>query len=197
MIYRVIAMLNLVAFYGLYVRKIWIQKKQNIRTNQAGVGDKPKKVLMVERIMGIATVLAVVAEVISVLTAAQVPGWGVQALGAGIGVLAVVIFGLATKTMRDSWRVGIPEEKTELVTDGIYRYSRNPAFVGFDLMYLSVCLMFFNVPLVLVSALAAGMLHLQILQEEAHLQQEFGEAYGEYRKQTMRYFGRKERRSGI
>lgn len=197
MIYRVIAILNLAAFYGLYVRKIWIQKKQNIRTNQAGVGDKPKKVLMVERIMGIATVLAVVAEVISVLTAAQVPGWGVQALGAGIGVLAVVIFGLATKTMRDSWRVGIPEEKTELVTDGIYRYSRNPAFVGFDLMYLSVCLMFFNVPLVLVSALAAGMLHLQILQEEAHLQQEFGEAYGEYRKQTMRYFGRKERRSGI
>lgn len=197
MIYRVIAMLNLVAFYGLYVRKIWIQRKQNIRTNQAGLGDKPKKVLMVERIMGIATVLAVVAEVISVLTAAQVPGWGVQALGAGIGVLAVVIFGLATKTMRDSWRVGIPEEKTELVTDGIYRYSRNPAFVGFDLMYLSVCLMFFNVPLVLVSALAAGMLHLQILQEEAHLQQEFGEAYGEYRKQTMRYFGRKERRSGI
>lgn len=197
MIYRVIAMLNLVAFYGLYVRKIWIQRKQSIRTNQAGLGDKPKKVLMVERIMGIATVLAVVAEVISVLTAAQVPGWGVQALGAGIGVLAVVIFGLATKTMRDSWRVGIPEEKTELVTDGIYRYSRNPAFVGFDLMYLSVCLMFFNVPLVLVSALAAGMLHLQILQEEAHLQQEFGEAYGEYRKQTMRYFGRKERRSGI
>lgn len=197
MIYRVIAMLNLVAFYGLYVRKIWIQRKQNIRTNQAGLGDKPKKVLMVERIMGIATVLAVVAEVISVLTAAQVPGWGVQALGAGNGVLAVVIFGLATKTMRDSWRVGIPEEKTELVTDGIYRYSRNPAFVGFDLMYLSVCLMFFNVPLVLVSALAAGMLHLQILQEEAHLQQEFGEAYGEYRKQTMRYLGRKERRSGI
>lgn len=197
MIYRVIAILNLAAFYGLYVRKIWIQKKQNIRTNQAGVGDKPKKVLMVERIMGIATVLAVVAEVISVLAVAQVPGWGVQALGAGIGVLAVVIFGLATKTMRDSWRVGIPEEKTELVTDGIYRYSRNPAFVGFDLMYLSVCLMFFNVPLVLVSALAAGMLHLQILQEEAHLQQEFGEAYGEYRKQTMRYLGRKERRSGI
>ena len=197
MIYRVIAMLNLVAFYGLYVRKIWIQRKQSIRTNQAGLGDKPKKVLMVERIMGIATVLAVVAEVISVLTAAQVPGWGVQALGAGIGILAVVIFGLATKTMRDSWRVGIPEEKTELVTDGIYRYSRNPAFVGFDLMYLSVCLMFFNVPLVLVSALAAGMLHLQILQEEAHLQQEFGEAYGEYRKQTMRYLGRKERRSGI
>lgn len=197
MIYRVIAMLNLVAFYGLYVRKIWIQRKQSIRTNQAGLGDKPKKVLMVERIMGIATVLAVVAEVISVLAAAQVPGWGVQALGAGIGVLAVVIFGLATKTMRDSWRVGIPEEKTELVTDGIYRYSRNPAFVGFDLMYLSVCLMFFNVPLVLVSAWAAGMLHLQILQEEAHLQQEFGEAYGEYRKQTMRYFGRKERRSGI
>ena len=47
--------------------------------------------------------------------------------------------------MRDSWRAGIPErDGTELVTGGLYAFSRNPAFLGFDLMYLGVFLLFAN-----------------------------------------------------
>lgn len=43
--------------------------------------------------------------------------------------------------MRDSWRAGISEtDKTELVTEGIYQISRNPAFLGFDLLYIGILL---------------------------------------------------------
>ncbi|MDD5899438.1 MAG: methyltransferase [Lachnospiraceae bacterium] len=70
-------------------------------------------------------------------------------------------------------------------------WSRNPAFVGFDLMYLALCLLFFNIPLLLVSVWAAVMLHLQILQEEAHMERMCGEEYRAYKKRTMRYFGRR------
>ena len=87
--------------------------------------------------------------------------------------------------------MGIPEEKTTLITDGIYQWSRNPAFVGFDLLYLSICLMFFNIPLVLVSVWAAVMLHLQILQEEKHMSHMFGNEYETYKKHTLRYFGKR------
>lgn len=96
-----------------------------------------------------------------------------------------------TRLRISSWRVGIPEEKTALVTNGLYRWSRNQAFVGFDLLYLSICLMFFNIPLLLISAWAAIMLHLQILQEEHHMHQMCGEAYDAYKKHTFRYFGRR------
>ena len=89
--------------------------------------------------------------------------------------------------MKTSWRVGIPQEKTTLITDGIYRISRNPAFVGFDLLYVSLCLLLPNLPLILSSLWAAGMLHLQILQEERHLTRVFGEAYKTYCKHTRRY----------
>ena len=65
------------------------------------------------------------------------------------------------------------------------------AFVGFDLLYLSTCLMFFNIPLLLVSMWAALMLHLQILQEEQHMLNMFGGEYEEYKKHTLRYFGRR------
>ena len=94
--------------------------------------------------------------------------------------------------MRDSWRAGIPEtDRTEFVSTGIYRYSRNPAFLGFDLMYLGILLLFFNLPLLLFTLWAMVMLHLQILQEERYLPTVFGTAYATYQKQVCRYLGRR------
>lgn len=191
MIYQVIAILILVTFYTFYFAKIVIQKKQSIKTNQMGVGNKPQKVLLIERIMSLATVLACVIGVCSIFIVKNVPATEVRIIGISIGILGVLFFALATITMKSSWRVGIPEEKTTLVTQGIYNFSRNPAFVGFDLLYLSVCLMFFNIPLVLVSVWAAVMLHLQILQEENHMHHMFGDEYDAYKKHTLRYFGKR------
>ena len=190
MLYQVIAILIVMFFYMFYFAKIIIQKKQSIKTNQMGMGNKPKKVLLVERIMSVATVSACVVGIVSIfVTKAYLPE-PLRGLGIVIGSLAVFIFAAATITMKNNWRVGIPEEKTALVTEGIYRWSRNPAFVGFDLLYVSICLMFFNIPLVLVSLWAALMLHLQIMQEEEHMYKMFGEEYNTYRKHTGRYLGK-------
>lgn len=191
MIYQIIAILILVTFYTFYFAKIVIQKKQSIKTNQMGVGNKPRKVLLIERIMSLATVLACIVGVCSIFLVKHFLVREVRMVGILVGILGVLFFALATITMKTSWRVGIPEEKTTLVTQGIYRFSRNPAFVGFDLLYLSICLMFFNIPLVLVSVWAAVMLHLQILQEEKHMYHMFGEEYNTYKKHTLRYFGKR------
>jgi len=172
------------------MQKIVIQKKLSIKTNQMGVGNKPKKVLLIERIMSVATVLVCVISVYSIFLVKQFPATEIRVLGIIIGIIGVVFFASATITMKTSWRVGIPEEKTALVTQGIYSISRNPAFVGFDLLYLSTCLMFFNIPLLLVSVWAAVMLHLQILQEEKYMHHMFGDEYDTYKKHTSRYFGK-------
>ncbi len=191
MIYQIIAILILVTFYTFYFAKIIVQKRQAIKTNQMGIGNKTKKVLWIERIMSIATVLNCVTGVCSIFLVKNYLATELRIAGIVIGVMAVVFFALATITMKSSWRVGIPEEKTSLITQGIYSWSRNPAFVGFDLLYLSICLLFFNIPLVLVSVWAAVMLHLQILQEENHMQNMFGEEYEAYKKHTSRYFGKR------
>ena len=191
MMYQIIASLILVTFYTFYFAKIIIQKRQSIKTNQMGIGNKPKKVLIIERIMSVATVLACIIGVLSIFLVRNYLTVEIRIAGIIIGVIAVFFFALATITMKNSWRVGIPEEKTTLITNGIYKWSRNPAFVGFDLLYLSVCLMFFNIPLAFVSVWAVVMLHLQILQEEEHMQRMFGEAYTGYKEHTCRYFGRR------
>ena len=141
--------------------------------------------------MSIATVSTIVIEVYSILFTTPNILDGVRIIGIVFGILAIIFFALATITMKDSWRGGIPEEKTLLISAGIYKWSRNPAFVGFDLLYISICLMYFNLPLLLISVFAGTMLHLQILQEEKHMQNMFGKEYKEYKKHTLRYFGRR------
>ena len=61
--------------------------------------------------------------------------------------LAFVSFGfvfgiLALIAMKNSWRVGIKyDQKTDLVTSGIYRFSRNPYFFSYDILILGYILM--------------------------------------------------------
>ena len=108
------------------------------------------------------------------------------------GMVGDLIFLISVLCMKDSWRAGIPvKDKTELVTDGIYAYSRNPAFLGFDLQYIGMLLMFCNLLTGMFTVFAIVMLHLQILQEERYLTATFGTAYLDYRHRVFRYLGRR------
>lgn len=187
----ILALTVLAVFYGIYFVKMLMQKRQGIQTNQIG-RRKEKALHTVEIWMSIATVGVVAAQLLSIGF-----GWShlpssARFTGFCLGMLGDLIFLLAVLRMKDSWRAGIPKQaQTKLVTDGIYHFSRNPAFLGFDLMYLGVMLMYCNLLTILFTAFAVGMLHLQILQEEQYLTATFGEAYLSYRAQVLRYLGRK------
>lgn len=179
----------MVVFYIAYFTKTFIQSRKGIKTDQIGKGAKPHNVLCVELFLKIATFAIIPVELISICgnfgMLRFVPEWiGIACAGCGVGV-----FIIAMMTMRDSWRAGIPEkDRTELVTTGIYRFSRNPAFLGFDLMYIGLLLAYFDLVHLLFCGFAVLMLHLQILQEEEYLKSVFGDAYLEYKKRTGRYF---------
>ena len=192
MIFKIIALLPMAAFYACYYIKIFGQKKKGIKTTQIGSG-KTGFVKWVECTMMISTVLAVVVELVSiVLGTTLLPPWA-RWLGVGIAAVGVAVFITAVITMRDSWRAGVSKtEKTKLVTSGIFSISRNPAFLGFDLVYLGILLMFFNWVLFVVSIFAALMFHLQIVNvEEDFLLETFDEEYLQYKKKVNRYIGRK------
>lgn len=184
------ALLVLAIFYGIYFVKMLVQKHNGIHTNQIG-RRKEKELHEVEKHMSIATVGVVVAQLISIGFDFNHMPTGGRFSGFLLGMLGNCIFLIAILSMRDSWRAGIPDkDKTKLVTKGIYKYSRNPAFLGFDFMYLGVLLMYFNGLTVLFTVYATVMLHLQIKQEEKYLAVTFGEEYQIYKKQVRRYLGR-------
>lgn len=189
--YSLLALVVLAVFYGIYFGKKLVQKRHGIRTRQIG-RRKEKELHTVETLMSIATLGAPMAQLMSIAF-----GWnhlpaGARFTGFLIGMLGDGIFLLSVLCMKDSWRAGIPDkDKTELVTTGIYRYSRNPAFLGFDFMYIGVLLLYGNLLTFGFSVFAIVMLHLQILQEERYLESTFGVPYMAYKKQVFRYLGRK------
>lgn len=192
MIYQISATIILLIFYGIYICKMFSQKRKGIRTDQLARGKKKRSLFLTELSVKAATFFAGLSGTVSIVwnTSAFPPG--VRTAGLLLGAAGTGVFAIAVRTMRDSWRAGIPEkDKTEMITGGIYRYSRNPAFLGFDLIYISILLAFFNWALLLFSVLAAVLLHLQILQEEKFLSETFGQSYLDYKAKVHRYLGRK------
>lgn len=189
--YTILALIVLAIFYGIYFTKMLLQKRKGIRTHQIG-RRKERELHRVETLMSIATFGIVVVQLGSIaLGWNRMPANG-RFTGFCIGILGDAIFLISVVCMKDSWRAGIPDQdKTKLITDGIYQFSRNPAFLGFDLMYIGMFLICCNVLTGIFTLFAMTMLHLQILQEEKFMEQTFGEDYLAYKKRVFRYLGRR------
>lgn len=184
----------LLLFYGCYIVKMAVQRQKGIRTDQMGRG-KSGPAKWIELTLRAAAYGTVLGETASITLGTSCFPPSVRAVGTITACIGTAVFILSVLTMRDSWRAGVSRgEKTELVTWGIYQISRNPAFLGFDLVYIGMGVMFFNWALLAVSVSAVLLFHLQIVKvEEPFLAEAFGEEYLRYRGSVCRYLGRKRR----
>jgi protein-S-isoprenylcysteine O-methyltransferase Ste14 len=109
-------------------------------------------------------------------------------LGFMLGLLGLGLCRIAQVTIGKSWRVGIDEQtKPGLVTNGMYRYIRNPTYSGLYLLCIGVWLI--N-PTILYSywiLLFFVMMEFQVRCEEEYLESIYGNEYLEYCKRTKRY----------
>lgn len=179
-------------FYICYFAKMISQHKQGIRTDQLGKG-KVGFIKFIEVALKISTYILPIIQIVSILLYAGVVQIAIRIIGCIITALGILVFIVSVLQMKDNWRAGVSkEEKTNLVTSGIYKISRNPAFLGFDLMYIGILFTFFNWYLLVATCFVLVLFHLQIVKvEEAFLIEIFGEEYIQYKKRVCRYIGRK------
>ncbi len=114
---------------------------------------------------------------------AQTVGIVVYAWGTVVIVLAFVFLG-------NSVSVGLPREDTELKTDGVYRISRNPMYLGVYTMCAGSCLSVPGVLNLVLIGLTVGIHHQIVLKEERFLEERFGLRWLEYRQRVPRYLRR-------
>ena len=111
----------------------------------------------------------------------------INAAGLVLIHLSLLWIVLAQYQMRNSWRIGIDEKnKTALVTNGLFQYSRNPVFAG---MLASVAGIFLLLPnafslLCLISSYL--LIQVQIRLEEDFLQKQHGAIYLTYKQKVRR-----------
>jgi protein-S-isoprenylcysteine O-methyltransferase Ste14 len=74
-----------------------------------------------------------------------------------------------------------------LMTDGPYKLSRNPMLSGTYLYYAGILVASWNWWALLVFAVVAGVMLLQVRSEEKRLEADFGDEYLDYKKHTGRF----------
>ncbi len=194
---NILSALLLFIFGVSYVYKLYVLKKnKQIDANVLGRGDKDTKLKNTEILLRTTTYVWLIIWIFliitnrraSVLCLGYLGEINTEILGLIITAIGVVFFELAIFSMKSSWRVGVDKDaKTDLITDGIYKYSRNPAFLGFDLMFIGLFFTYPNIVTLVVMCVNLLAIHLQILQEEIYLRNSFGDKYITYIKVTPRY----------
>jgi len=106
----------------------------------------------------------------------------------GFGLLVMVAGILEFRKARTTVNPMKPHDASALVTGGIYRFTRNPMYVG-DVLILLAVAVFFSNPLGLagVALFVVWMDALQIPAEERALRARFGEAYDRYCLEARRW----------
>ena len=192
MIIKMVTISLMAVFYICYFVKMIRQRKKGIQTDQLGKG-KVGFVKFIEVTLKITTYLLPVIQIISIVFYLETTYLALRLTGVVITMFGVLAFVISVVQMKENWRAGVQkEEKTNLVTTGIYSISRNPAFLGFDLMYIGILFSFFNWFLCFVTSFAVLFFHLQIVNVEEHfLIEAFGDEYLQYKSKVCRYLGRK------
>ena len=81
-----------------------------------------------------------------------------------------------------------PSDATALVTEGMYRYSRNPMYLGLLLLTIASTIWFGTWFGIIINILFIFLINfLQIIPEEEALLEIFGEEYEEYKKNVRRW----------
>jgi len=140
------------------------------------------------------TVTVTVPCILIVRNPTSIPVWG------WIG-LVPILFGavVVIRCIRDFFITGrgtlAPvEPPAQLVINGLYRYVRNPMYVGVVTMVLGEAWLFASWPLLIHAAATFTVVHLFVLlHEEPTLRRRFGESYEYYLRTVPRWWPRKPR----
>jgi protein-S-isoprenylcysteine O-methyltransferase Ste14 len=105
-------------------------------------------------------------------------------VGAAIAILGVVEFRSAGTTVDPR----VPDQSMTLVIGGVYRFSRNPMYLGFLLVLSSWDVYLGSVPaLFMLPAFVFYMNRFQIVPEERYMKEKFGDSFRRYTETVRRW----------
>ncbi len=114
---------------------------------------------------------------------ARVVGYALGLAGIGLVVWALITLARAGTTVHPN------RSADRLVTDGPFRWRRNPVYLGDVLILLGLAQLTYNIWFaILAPVFAIAVYWLAIRPEEQHLEARFGQAYLDYKARTRRWF---------
>ncbi|MBT8253842.1 MAG: isoprenylcysteine carboxylmethyltransferase family protein [Bacteroidia bacterium] len=111
-----------------------------------------------------------------------------QYIGMGLSAVGFFIATIAQVQMQNSWRIGVGEsDNVELIKHGLFKYSRNPIYLGLMLAFIGLFFMTPNAVTLCFLLLMYSSLEIKIRIEENHLLNQIGEKYQSYQSKVRRW----------
>lgn len=105
----------------------------------------------------------------------------------GLGFLIVILAVMNFRKEETTVNPTSPEKSEKLVIQGVYKYSRNPMYLGFFLWLLALGLYLGSLAILLTPFFVLYMNKFQIKPEERFLEDKFGETYLDYKMTVRRW----------
>ena len=105
-----------------------------------------------------------------------------------LGIITLITAVLSFKRQSTTVNPLQPEKASSLVISGIFKYSRNPMYLGMLLILISMTIKFnFVGGILIIFAFIAFITKFQIIPEEIVLERLFGDEFTRYKKKTRRW----------
>jgi protein-S-isoprenylcysteine O-methyltransferase Ste14 len=124
-----------------------------------------------------------------VLPLSRFVGSAAEPAGLALVVIGAVLAVTGALTFRRARTAIIPHHSaSRLVTDGPYRYTRNPMYTGLTIAYVGGAGLLDSVwPLIVLPVVLIALVRLVVSREEAYLSSAFGTEYSAYRARVRRW----------
>ncbi|NOZ48283.1 MAG: isoprenylcysteine carboxylmethyltransferase family protein [Chlorobi bacterium] len=102
--------------------------------------------------------------------------------------LAFIWILIAQLNMANEWRIGIDKnDEITLITNGLFRITRNPIFLGVLISFLGLFLVMPNVLTLIILIVGYIIIEIQVRLEEEFLKEKLGHKYVQYANKTKRW----------
>ena len=182
------AALTLVLMIGMVIFRVQWMKRLGIEAMKFGHLDKTDFLIPLFALFYFYTVFAHAFN-LPVLSKQQLfYSEGITWIGVFFCLVGLVLFLWSLFSFGKSFRVGIdPDQPGELVTTGVFAFSRNPIYVAFAIILLGQFLIFPNWVLLVYLVAAVWLFHRQVLREEVYLKEHYAGEYPDYCSRVRRY----------
>jgi protein-S-isoprenylcysteine O-methyltransferase Ste14 len=185
-----LAALTIVLLVGMVLTRVILMRRTGTRAVHFGRIDKTDFLIPPFALFYFYTVFAAAFNLPIVSTQRFFHSEVISWVGVSLGFVGLTLFLLSLVSFGRSFRVGIDiDHPDQLVTTGVFAFSRNPMYVAVGFVLLGQFLVFPNWIVLVYLAAGIWLVHRQVLREEAFLREQYGQGYAEYCNRVRRYLG--------
>ena len=182
------AALTIVLMIGMVLARVLLMRKKGIDSMQFGKIDKTDFLIPPFALFYFYVVFAAAFKLPAVSTQKFFHAEAIAWVGVFLCLLGLLLLLWSLVSFGLSFRVGIDTDHPgELITSGVFAFSRNPIYVAFAFILLGQFLIFPNWILLVYTGAAVWLFRRQVLREEDYLKEHYGREYSEYCDRVRRY----------